>query len=291
MNKKAKILVAGAQGQVGRQVVRALRDREAAVRILVRNAERKDKLPAGVEVAVGDFDDAKSLDAALAGIERLFMACSPIAELPRLEGNVYQAAERAGVELVVKSSILGADPEAIPFRAIQGEAERSLAATGLAHVVLQPNYFMQNVVSAAKTMGSQGVYEDAAWGARLSMTDVRDVGDVAAVVLSGHGHHGKTYHLTGPEALSGEDVARIASEVTGRVIKAADLDPAEQRRRFASYGVPEWVNAALESLYADYRASGTSGYAARVTNDVSRLTGRPARSLADLLRENAAAFT
>jgi uncharacterized protein YbjT (DUF2867 family) len=290
MNKKAKILVAGARGQVGREVVRALRERDAAVRIFVRNAESKDKLPAGVEVAVGDFEDAWSLDAALAGIERLFIACSPIAELPRMESNVYRAAKRAGVELVVKRSILGADPEAIPFRAIQGLAERSLAASGLAHVVLQPNYFMQNVISAAKTMSSRGVYEDAAWGARLSMTDLRDVGDVAAAVLSGGNHHGKTYRLTGPEALSGDDVARIASEVTGRVIRAADLDPAEQRRRFANYGVPEWVNAALEALYADYRASGTSGYAACVTNDVSRLTDRPARSLADLLRENAAAF-
>jgi uncharacterized protein YbjT (DUF2867 family) len=290
MHENTKILVAGARGQVGREVVRALRERDVAVRILVRNAEREDNPPTGMEVAVGDFDDAKSLDAALAGIAHVFIACSPTAELPRLEGNVYQAAKRAGVKLVVKSSIVGADPEAIPFRAIQGQAERSLAASGLAYVVLQANYFMQNVLSAAKTIGSRGVYEDPAWGARLSMTDLRDIGDVAAAVLCGHGDHGKTYHLSGPEALSGEDVARIASEVTGRVIKAANLDLAEQRRRFASYGVPQWVNAALESLYLDYRASGSMGYAARVTDDVSRLTGRPARSLAGLLRDNAAVF-
>src|SRR5438552_4543347 len=99
MHKKAKILVAGARGQVGRQVVRALQARDATVRIFVRNAESKDNPPPGVEVAIGDFENAKSLDAALAGIARMFIACSPIAELPRLEDNVYQAAKRAGVEL------------------------------------------------------------------------------------------------------------------------------------------------------------------------------------------------
>jgi uncharacterized protein YbjT (DUF2867 family) len=290
MHEKASTLIAGASGQVGRQVVRALLERKAPVRILVRNTERKESLPVGAEVAVGDFDDSKSLDAALAGIARLFVVCSPTADLPRLEGRVYEAARRAGVELVVKSSILGADPKAIPFRAIQGEAERSLAASGLAHVVLQPNYFMQNVLSAAKTVASQNVYEDAAGGARLSMVDLRDVGDAAAAVLCGDGHHGKTYQLTGPEALSGEDVARLAREVTGHAVMAVDLDPAEQRRRLAKYGVPEWLNAALESLYLDYRASGATGYAARVTSDVSQLTSRPPRSLAALLRENTAAF-
>jgi uncharacterized protein YbjT (DUF2867 family) len=139
-------------------------------------------------------------------------------------------------------------------------------------------------------MATRGVYEDAAGGARLSMVDLRDVGDAAAQVLLGSGHEGKTYDLTGPAALAGDDVARLASEVTRKAVSAEDLDPAEQRRRFASYGVPEWVNAALEALYQDYRASGANGYAARVTTDVPGLVGRPARHLVNLLRENASAF-
>jgi uncharacterized protein YbjT (DUF2867 family) len=288
------ILVTGATGQVGREVVRALDDRGVICRVLVRAGDKKLGPPRkNVEVATGDFEDAESLDAAMYGIHRVFVVCSPTEKLPALEGHVYEAARRAKVELVVKSSILGADPQQIPFRAIQAAAEQALRATGLRHVVLRPNYFMQNVIGAAKAMCTTGVYEDAAWGARLSMTDLRDVGDAAAAVLVGHGHHAhhaETYTLTGPAALSGADVARAVSSITGKPVKAMDLDPAEQRRRFATYGVPEWTNAALESLYRDYRASGESGYAAAVTDDVARLTGHPARALADLIRENVAMF-
>jgi uncharacterized protein YbjT (DUF2867 family) len=290
MRNNAVILVAGARGQVGREVVRALRERGTACRILVRKSEPHAEAADGVEAVVGDFEDVRSLESALQGIERLFVVCSPTAELPRLENNVYEAGRLAGVRLVVKASILGADPESIPFRAVQGKAERCLEATGLPRVVLRPNYFMQNVLAGAKTMIARGVYEDAAAGARLSMVDLRDVGDAAAAVLCSDGHDGKTYELTGPAALSGQDVARAVREATGLAIAAEDLDPAEQRRRFAAYGVPEWVNAALESLYRDYRASGATGYAARVTGDVARLLGRPPRDLVSLLRENGSAF-
>ena len=290
MKSRAVILVTGARGQVGRQVVRALRERGTALRILVRKSEKLGEASEDVEVAVGDFEDTRSIESALHGIERLFVVCSPTAELPRLENNVYEAARRAGVRLVVKASILGADPEAIPFRAVQGKAERCLEATGLPHVVLRPNYFMQNILGAAKTIATRRVYEDAAGAARLSMVDLRDVGDATAAVLCGNGHEGKTYELTGPAALSGQDVARALSHATGLTISTEDLDPAEQRRRFAGYGIPEWVNAALESLYRDYRASGATGYAARVTEEVARLVGRPPRDLASLLRENVSAF-
>jgi uncharacterized protein YbjT (DUF2867 family) len=290
MRHGTTILVTGARGQVGRQVVRALQERGVGPRIFVRSSEGHDAPPEGVEIARGDFEDARSIESALRGIERVFVVCSPTAELPRLERNVYEAARRIGVRLVVKASILGATPDAIPFRAVQGQAERLLAASGLPHVVLRPNYFLQNVLAAAKTMGTRGVYEDAAAGARLSMVDLRDVGDAAATILCTEGHEGKAYDLTGPAALSGEDIAQAASTIAGRVTSAEDLDPAEQRQRFAAYGVPEWVNAALESLYRDYRASGPTGYAARVTEDVPRLVGRRARNLVSLLRENASAF-
>jgi uncharacterized protein YbjT (DUF2867 family) len=290
MGQDTTILVTGARGQVGRHVVRALQARGITPRIFVRSSEEHDAQPEGLELARGDFEDVGTIESALRGIERVFVVCSPTANLPRLESNVYEAARRTGVRLVVKSSILGANPESIPFRAVQGQAERLLASTGLPHVVLRPNYFLQNVLAAASTMATRGVYEDAAAGARLSMVDLRDVGDVAATVLCTDGHEGKAYDLTGPAALSGEEIAGAASTIAGRAISAEDLDPAEQRRRFAGFGVPEWLNAALESLYRDYRASGPAGYAARTTDAVPRLLGREARDLASLLRENASQF-
>jgi uncharacterized protein YbjT (DUF2867 family) len=279
-----QILVTGAAGQVGRQVIAALKARGMRPRALVRRPEQAVRLE-GTEVRQGDFEDPRSLDAALEGIERVFLVCTPTARLPELERNVISAAARARVELVVKGSLLGAEAGPIAFRAIHAESEAALAASGLPFAVLRPNYFMQNTLQVAPAVAESGRYEDAAGGARLSMVDLRDVGEAAAAVLTGPDHAGKTYHLTGAEALSGADVARLFSAALGRDVQVMDLDPAEQHRRLAGYGLPAWVNDAIADLYRDYRRSGATGYAAVLRDDVYRLTGHLPRTLRSLLGE------
>jgi uncharacterized protein YbjT (DUF2867 family) len=122
------------------------------------------------------------------------------------------------------------------------------------------------------------------------MVDTRDVAAVAAVVLTQPGHAGAHYDVTGPEALSYADVAAKLSSATGRQITYVAAPDDAVRQALLGAGLNEWFATALVGLYQDYRRSGTDGYAAQVTNTVERLTGRPPRSLDNLLGEITPAF-
>ena len=117
------------------------------------------------------------------------------------------------------------------------------------------------------------------------MVDTRDVGAVAAVVLTEPGHAATGYDVTGPEALSYDDVAAKLTEALGRRISYADVPDDAARQALRGAGLTPWFAGALIGLYQDYRRSGIDGYAAQVTGTVAELTGRPARSLGDLLAE------
>jgi uncharacterized protein YbjT (DUF2867 family) len=118
------------------------------------------------------------------------------------------------------------------------------------------------------------------------MIDTRDIADVAAVVLTSGGHEGQSYDLTGPEALSYDDVAAKLSTAMGRPITYHDAPDDAVRTVLGGYGMGEWFVNALVDLFVAYRASGQSGYAAQVTDTVARLTGHAARSLDQLLAES-----
>jgi uncharacterized protein YbjT (DUF2867 family) len=227
---------------------------------------------------------------ALDGVRRVFLVSGPSPEMPTVEAAAVEAFRAANVEYVVKSSILGADPDAIPFRSLQAAAEEALRASGLPHAVLRPHYFTQNLLGSAEVIRTKGVHEDAACGAPLSMVDLRDVGACAAALLTGDVRDGETFDLTGPAAVTGAQVAEVVSGVTGAEVTAVDLPPAELGARLAGWGLPEWFAGALVALYEDYAASGATGYAARVSTAVRELTGHPARSVADFVADHVEAF-
>jgi uncharacterized protein YbjT (DUF2867 family) len=294
-----EILVTGASGQVGRHVVAALRAAGRRPRVLLRpgtapggSARAAAAVLDGLDVRRGDFDDPPSLDAALDGVDRLLLVCAPTAELADREQRAIEAARRSRVGLVVKMSILDAaraDGDTGGFGGLHARAEATLAEAGLPHVVLRPNYFMQNVVGAWDGAATAGVYEDAAAGARLSMVDLRDVGEAAAAVLTAPPPRAPAVHtLTGPEALGGDDVARLLAVALGRDVRAVDLDLAALGVRLRGFGLSPWFSDAIVALYRDYHASGAHGPAAAITADVQRLTGHPPRSLGALLAEVAA---
>jgi uncharacterized protein YbjT (DUF2867 family) len=130
-----------------------------------------------------------------------------------------------------------------------------------------------------------GAFFADAGDARISMVDTRDVAAVAAVVLTQPGHAGAHYDVTGPEALSYGDVAAKLTAAMGREIRYVAVPDDAVRQALLGAGLNAWFADALTGLYQEYRRSGTDGYAAQVTGTVERLTGRPARSLDDLLRE------
>jgi len=216
------ILITGATGTNGREIVKQLSDKGVKIRAMIR--KRGDaKLPdtSNVEFVIGDFDDVASLNAALADVERAFLLSPSSAEQVTREGNFIRAAKRAGVRHIVKFSILGAAPDS-PSRLIRrhGEAEKILEDSAIAFTMLRPNYFMQNLLWYVDNIKSQGVFYSALPPTyKHSHVDARDNAAVAVAALTESGHESKIYHITGSETLTYQEVAEILSQTIGKKVR------------------------------------------------------------------------
>jgi len=279
------ILVIGGRSKIGAALIGELLGRGQQVRALVRSGEPVGGLPAGAEAVTGDLADEGSLVTAMAGIEKVFLLSSPHPDATRWHRHAIDAARRTQVQLLLRSSILGADRESpAEFISAHTACDRYLEDSGLPHVIVRPNLFLQNIPeSTVPSIDASGTFYVNAGQARISMVDTRDVAAVAAVVLTEPGHAGAHYDVTGPEALSYTDVAAKLTGATGRPVTYVDVPDEAVRQALLGTGLNQWFASALVGLHQDYRRSGTGGYAAQVTGTVQRLTGGPARSLDDLL--------
>jgi uncharacterized protein YbjT (DUF2867 family) len=276
------ILVTGATGTAGRTVIDALRNIGAPFRGMVRNN------PAAHEVAA-DFADKASLKTALAGVDTVFVVCSPIPQLVELEGNMIDACVEAGVGHVVQLSALGAGDYAKSFPSWHRKVEDKLRTSGLGYTILRPNGFFQNIGAFyAPTIRTQGAFYAAMSDAKSSFLDVRDVGSAAAGILaSPSAHLGMTYELNGPEAMSYGDIAERISLTVGRPVTYVDIPEEAQRKSMLELGMPSWQVEALLELQQYY----VSGNAGDVTDVLPGLLGRPPITLDEYLSENKESFT
>jgi uncharacterized protein YbjT (DUF2867 family) len=286
------ILVIGGRSKIGAALITELLDRGEQVRALVRAGEAAgglpaDGLPAAAEAVTGDLADEGSLVTAMAGAEKVFLLSSPHPDAVGWHRNAIDAARRTQVQLLVRSSILGADRETpAEFISAHTTCDRYLEDSGLPYVIVRPNLFLQNVPeSTIPSIDESGTFYADAGQARISMVDTRDVAAVAAAALTEPGQAGAHYDVTGPQALSYADVAARLTSALGRRISYADAPDDAVRGALLGAGLSEWFAGALTGLYQDYRRSGPDGYAAQVSGTVAELTGRPARSLDDLLGE------
>jgi uncharacterized protein YbjT (DUF2867 family) len=286
------ILVIGGRSKIGAALITELLDRGEQVRALVRAGEAAgglpaDGLPATAEAVTGDLADEGSLVTAMTGAEKVFLLSSPHPDAVGWHRNAIDAARRSQVELLVRSSILGADRETpAEFIGAHTTCDRYLEDSGLPYAIVRPNLFLQNVPeSTIPSIDESGTFYADAGQARITMVDTRDVAAVAAVALTEPGQAGAHYDVTGPEALSYADVAAKLTSALGRPVRYADAPDDAVRQALVGAGLSEWFAGALVGLYQDYRRSGTDGYAAQVSGTVQELTGRPARSLDDLLEE------
>lgn len=275
------IVVVGGTGNIGRDVVRGLRRRSVDVRVVAR---RRQPVPEGVELVTADLSDPRALDAAFAGAERAFVVTSPDPRAAELQGNAFDAAARAGVRHVVKSSVLGAAHDS-PSRLMRwhAEAEDRLLAAGPSWTTVRPNLFLQFVLEAGARIGRDGALLQPAGGGRVSMVDRRDHAAVAVVVLTEDGHERRGYDVTGPEALTMAELAGRISARVGRHVRQADPPLDAFAAQLAALGLPGFLVEGLVELYQLYR-DGDRG-AARVTGDVEAVLGRPARPADDLIAE------
>jgi uncharacterized protein YbjT (DUF2867 family) len=284
--RRALILVIGGRSKIGAALIGDLLARGQQVRALVRAGER-GAVPPEAETVTGDLADEGSLVTAMGGVGKVFLLSSPHPDAVGWHYNTIDAARRTGVQLLVRSSILGANRESeAEFISAHTVCDRYLEESGLPYVIVRPNLFLQNIAeSTIPAIDASGNFYVDAGQARISMVDTRDVAAVAAIVLTEPGHAGARYDVTGPEALSYTDAAAGLSAVMGRPISYIDAPDDAVRQALLVAGLSEWFASALVGLYQDYRRSGTGGYAAQVTDTIERLTGHAARSLDHLLNE------
>lgn len=281
------IAVIGATGTIGNELVRLLSARETTVRALSRRPAESEELP-GVEWAAFDLADRDGSAGALAGAERLFLLTGNSADMVRLQKNAIAAARAAGVRHVVKLSALGASDHSQSVIGLwHRNVERVLEESGLAWTVLRPHVFMQNLLDQSASIRDDGRIYSAAEDGRIPFVDTRDIAAVAATVLTGADHEGQRYVLTGPEAISYDDVAEILGRVLGReVTHVAETDD-EVWTRLRRLGLPPWSAAAQIALYGYQRAGGPT---AQVSDSVASLTGHAARSFERFARDHASSF-
>src|SRR5437667_6357691 len=234
------IVVTGATGQAGSEVVRALAARGERVRAFVRDpGPARHKLGENVELAVGDLADPRSVRAALAGAGTLFLSCADDPRRVGWETSAIDAAVAAGVRRVVKLSAVGAEPGSpVAFWDWHGRVEQHLRASGTGWVILRSSWYMSNLLATAAQVAAEGRLYAPAGYARIAMIDPRDVGAAAAAVLSSPGHEGQTYLVTGPEAITFAQVSAGLSAATGRRIEFTDIPGEDERQAMGGGGMP-----------------------------------------------------
>jgi uncharacterized protein YbjT (DUF2867 family) len=280
------ILITGASGTVGKAVLAEVARSADKHRAMYRSQKDAATAPAGTESVIADFSDPASLAAALRGVESVYLVCSPIPDLVRLEGNVIEAGEAAGVRRIVLNSALGAGDYGKSFPSWHRKVEDRLKATKIAHCILRPNSFLQNLTTYyAPSIRAQGAFYSSLGNARISYLDVADIAAVAAKALKG-GHDGKTYELNGPEALTCAEVAERISRHVGITARYVDIPVEAQRKAMLDQGMPEWLVTALLELQEYY----TGGKGGSVDGVLDGLLGRPPITIDRFLQEHAVEF-
>jgi len=287
------ILVTGATGSTGRPLVSQLRERGTAFRALVRDDEKGRAL--GADHAVGEYDDPASLAAAMAGVDRVFLA-SPGAqgylvdgEQPMIgwERNVIDAAKDAGAAYVVKLSVWNAAVGGRMSEGGHGAVEAYLKESGLEWTMLQPGGFMQNFLRPETSLGDEdgnliGPEDDA----RVAFVDCHDIAASAAALLTGEAGRGESFVLTGPEAITYTEIAAKLSKGRGRKVGYNGQSERLIADRLRGFGLDTALADEMASLYASL---GDGAYA-EVNGNVETLTGTRPRTFDQFMAANPEAF-
>lgn len=282
------ILITGATGKVGSLLVKDLTEAKASVKALVRTEEKGESLRAqGIEPVIGDFDKPETLLPALAGSKRVFLLSAPDERMVERESNFIEAARRAGVAQLVKLSAFGVSEDAqFSLGQWHYQIEQQVKQSGIPFTILRPNGFMQNMFGNARTIREQGVFYAPLGEAKVSIIDARDIARVASIALTNEGHEGRIYELTGPEALSYQEVAEKFSAVLGKEVRYIDVPMEAARQGMLDAGMQAWLADAIVELLEHY----ITGGAARVTETVKEVTGSEPTSFEQFVRDYGSAF-
>jgi uncharacterized protein YbjT (DUF2867 family) len=276
MTTKEAILVSGATGNVGRPLVEQLLAAGHRVRALTRNPDKAD-LPAGAELFAGNLADTASLTDAFTGMTAAHLISFGDDYTPLTNGaELVELASKAGVR---RMTVLKGDPE-------KTDLDRAVEASGIDHTYLAPVEFMSNTLEWADSIREEGIVRDAFPTIRSAMVHEADIASVAATALTTSGHAGKEYWLTGPEALTAPEKVRVLSEVLDREVTFVELTQEEIVTRWRQQG---FSDEDIDFFVMMRTNPPEAGYTVLPT--VTEVTGKPARTFAQWVKENRQAFS
>src|ERR687886_1925943 len=294
------ILVTGATGTVGREVVKQLlsakgerKEEDVIIKAAARSADDSIFRNLGVQAIELDYNKPDTLSAALRGVDKLFLLTPFQSNMVDLTSNLVNEAKNAGIKYIVKQSVLGADaePGIIPSR-LHRQSEKIIEESGIPFTFLRPNFFMQNFVTFySHSIKTQGAFYVPAGDAKASFVDVRDIAAVAVQVLNGNKngeskHIGKAYDITGGEAISYGQAAEILSKQIGKKVNYVNISDEDTRKGMKDMGADDWTINSMIELFGTTRA----GYLSEVSPAVEQITGNKPITFSQFARDYAEAF-
>jgi uncharacterized protein YbjT (DUF2867 family) len=282
------ILVTGATGNIGSELVKQLVAEGDLVRVITRDEKKVSHLDPAVERVIGDRHDATVIRQALQGVDKVFLLPVILDPDHKADRVLIDEAKRAGVEhfVMISSEIVRTNPKN-PIGTLHREVEVLIEETGIPWTVLRPGGFMSNAfLWWAETIKSQATVFHSTGNGQTAPISPYDIAAVAAVALTNSGHEGKADDLTGSELLSTQEQVQILSKVIGKPLQCIDIPVEVAADGMKSRGFPEPLIAALTDVWI--RVSKNQG--ALQTNEVERLTGRPAQTFETWCHEHRSAF-
>ena len=276
------ILVTGATGNVGKELVKQLVDKGVQVRVLLRDQKKAAALGDRVEVVIGDLNKPETLWAPMQGVEKLFLVTPDTGQV----ANLLKVAKQAGVQHVVKLSTIEADRSLGPGK-WHRQQEELIKSMGFEWTFLRPTMMMVNTIEWwGETIKSQNAVYFPGGKGKVSPVDPRDVASVARTVLTEPGHEGQIYELTGPEAFTISEMVQILAKALDKPIRYTDVPVFAAAIGMLRFGLPFYVVMGLMQTLGALRRSEY----AYVTDVVEQVNNCKPRTFNEWCRENIAAF-
>ena len=289
------ILVTGATGTLGSEVVKQLSSATPAVNIKagVHSAQNVKKVKDGnrVEVVLIDYNKLEPLKEALSQVDKLFLLTPDVPNAHELASNMVIEAKKAGIRHIVKQSVMGADLEAnVGTLRLHCQAEKIIEQSEIPFTFLRPNEFMQNFINFhSPSIKNNNAFYLPLEDAKVSLVDVRDIAAVAVKSLTedrSDKHNNKTYLITGPEALSYHQAAEILSNATGKKISYVNISGEEARGAMKEMGMSDWLINTISELHDYFR----KGNASQVSSAVEEVTEKKPITFSQFAKDYAEAF-
>ncbi len=278
-----KLLVTGATGTIGTEIVRLADECPVSLRFMARDPAQLQVADGSIaETCQGDYANPQGLAGCFEDVEQLLMLTKPGPDQQEFDRNLIDAAKQSGVTRLIKISALGASVAAASeLNRYQSAGEDLLARSGMEYVILRPQFFMQNFLAVSRLIQKKSLFSFPAAASKVAMIDARDIAACVLQIASDRGVRNRIFQLTGPEALSMADAAGVMSDVVGRSITFVPVESDQYLEKLLAVGLPEWQASGLTDIYQDIAQY--DGYCSAA---VGSLTGQQADSFENFLHRH-----